>query len=117
MRILFLDDDLKRHKAFSMQTIGCNVKYVMTAKECMLALFNDEPYDLVCLDHDLGGKTFQEEKSNSGTEVAEFIRLKLPQKQYPKKIIVHSWNPQGAQRMMRELILAGIESKYLPFRA
>lgn len=106
---------MNRFKAFQQFTIGHNVKHVETAKQCMLALMNDEPYDLVTLDHDLGGKTFQQEKENSGTEVAEFIKYVLPKNKYPKKFLVHSWNPQGAERMIRDISTTGVECKYVPF--
>lgn len=116
MRILFLDDNLERWKAYRFQTIGCDTKHVMTAKQCMLSLMNDEKYDLVSLDHDLGGKTFQEEKANSGTEVAEFIQHMLPKHKYPTQIVIHSWNPQGAERMMRSIAKTRIPCCYEPFK-
>jgi hypothetical protein len=117
MRILFLDDNLERWKAYRYQTIGCDVKHVETAKACMLAMMNDEKYDLVSLDHDLGGKTFQEEKENSGTEVAEFIKHMLPAYKYPTKIVIHSWNPQGAARIMNAIATTKIPCRYEPFKA
>lgn len=117
MRILFLDDNPNRHRQFLMQTIGCIVTQVWTARECIDAFLANEPFDLVCLDHDLGGKTYQEEKENSGTEVAEWIRHKLPKDKYPKKIIIHSWNPQGADRMYGHISLTGIPVKKIPFSA
>lgn len=117
MRILFLDDNLERWKSYRFKTIGCVTKHVLTAKQCMLALMNDEKYDLVSLDHDLGGKTFQQEKENSGTEVAEFIKHMLPTYKYPDRIVIHSWNPQGAERMMHLIAPTKIPCRYEPFKA
>lgn len=117
MRILFLDDDFNRFKAFRQLVIGTDYKHVSTAKQCMLALMNDEPYDVVQLDHDLGGKTFQQEKENSGTEVADFIQHVLPKHKYPRQIIIHSWNPQGASRMMQYIAKTKIPCTYYPFKA
>lgn len=115
MRILFLDDDQTRHKRFKILTIGNNVDFVWTSKECIAALLTNERYDLVCLDHDLGGKTFVEEKENSGTEVAEWIRYKLSKDKYPDKIIIHSSNPQGADRMYDHIFHTGILCRKIPF--
>ena len=116
MRILFLDDNVERWKAFRFKTIGCDVKWVETAERCKASLLLDEPYDLVSLDHDLGGKTFQEEKENSGTDVAEWIKYQLPAVRYPKQIVIHSWNPQGAQRMMHLIAPTKIPVRYEPFK-
>lgn len=69
----------------------------------------------MCLDHDLAGAYFQNDKENSGTEVAEWIHHKLPKDKYPKKVIVHSWNIHGAERMINLIKPLGIDVIYKRF--
>lgn len=101
-RILFLDDDENRHKRFAQETTGCYVDHVHTVRECIEALEKNAPYDLVCLDHDLA------DPQETGSDVAEFIRLHLQRTHYPRNIIIHSWNPAGAKRMESMIKETGI---------
>ncbi len=114
-RFLFLDDNPKRHDHFKTLSVGCDVTYVWTAEECMSALSNEKSFDCVFLDHDLGGREFVKEIEGSGSEVALFIRDDLEKDHYPDKIIVHSWNPEGAKRMISYIGPTGISVKYVPF--
>ena len=115
-RFLFLDDDEKRHGQFKKMTIGCIVTHVETVEECEKALLSEPPFGCVFLDHDLGGLVFVEEKEGTGTEVAEFIANDLPKEKLPKKIVIHSWNPEGAKRMESILrAVPGLDVKRIPF--
>lgn len=96
MRILILDDDLCRHQAFNRKLIGNDVKNVETSQDAIDALQN-ESWDLVCLDHDLGGKVYVQSGKNTGYEVAQWL-FDNPEKQ-PERIIIHSYNPVGAKNM------------------
>lgn len=115
-RYLFLDDNPDRHIAFDSIAIGCDIRHVWTVEECISALSSDDPYDCVFLDHDLGGKAFVIEESGTGSEVANFIGQSLDRKKYPDRIIVHSWNPAGAKRMIGYIGPTGIPVKYVPFQ-
>ena len=53
-RVLVLDDDDVRHEVFSQILSGCEVLHVHTAWEACRALQQSVPFDLACLDHDLG---------------------------------------------------------------
>jgi CheY-like chemotaxis protein len=117
MRILFLDDDKIRHKAFKRMHIGSVIKSVHTAKECIAALEIDEVYDVVSLDHDLGGEIFAASDKNSGLEVARYIRDGLDKAKYPKRVIVHSMNPIGAKRMVQTIQDAGVPVVWKMFAA
>lgn len=68
--------------------------------------------DEISLDHDAGGRdTFQ--------PVAYYIAAKwvdMPETQVPK-IVIHSSNPAGAEKLMKILQGAGIMSEYKPFNA
>ena len=106
MNIFLLEDDFDRlrmmqgvlRKVFPEKCSICCVQEVNTA-EMLLELGTPEgtPWDLICLDHDLGGKTFVDyEDPNTGYQVAKFIREKnIPY----KKCIIHSMNYAGAMKM------------------
>lgn len=115
MRILFLDDDLARHKAFARLAIGHEMDPVTTAAQAIGALRENE-YDLVALDHDLGGNVFVDSNSPEGTgytvakAMAEDQSLKRP-----RHVVVHSFNPAGVERIVNRLSDAGFSVQAAPF--
>lgn len=100
MRILFLDDEKVRRDKFRDKYLGtgCIIDFATNAKEAIDFLKNHQ-YDFVSLDHDLGGKSMVESNEESGYAVAEFIAYQIPEEHRPKKVVIHSFNPVGAQRM------------------
>ena len=66
-------------------------------------------WDVVCLDHDLGGKTFVDSDENSGFEVAKVIGNDPSYND--QTVFVHSWNPDGARNMCNALM----NYAYIPF--
>ena len=114
---LFLDDNPDRHLAFDQMLIGkpVSVDHVWTAEECIRTLRSSAPYDCVFLDHDLGGRVFVQEEKGSGSEVAAFIGKDLDRTSYPKRVVVHSWNPAGAERMVRYIAPSGIPCEAIKF--
>lgn len=103
-RILVLDDDISRIESFQKRIQNSNLRenysflHVSTAKECIDVLKNFD-YDLIFLDHDLGGDTFvSTEESNTGSEVARWI-YQHPHKIRKSKVFIHSFNLEGAQYM------------------
>jgi CheY-like chemotaxis protein len=113
-RILFLDDDKTRHEIFRRRFPDHDIDDVYTAQGCINALIHQPVYDLVCLDHDLDGFTLDVEAT--GGTVAEFINLHLARDKYPKEIIIHSWNSNGAAFMKRVIAPTGIPCSLVPFR-
>lgn len=103
MRILFLDDNTARHVHAKKAYEGHDVDYVFTAAEAIEKLKTNPPYDLVSLDHDLGGQTFVKSDEQSGYEVCKYIVFNMGPAEIPKKAIIHSWNPAGANNMMAML--------------
>lgn len=101
MKLLFLDDDKNRHEMTKKMFIGVDIRHVWTAEEAIKAL-NEEHFDEVSLDHDLGGSlthgTLPGVGEGSGYDVACHLAA-LPMEKLPKTIIIHSWNPEGARRM------------------
>lgn len=115
MRILFLDDDEVRHDRFRKMTIGHEVWHVRTVAEARKALAA-RVYDLVCLDHDLGGKQMVESRSEEGTGYHVAMAMEaLPAEQRPADVVVHSYNPIGALRMANRLRSAGFRVTQAPF--
>jgi len=101
MKILVLEDDLKRVEQFEKRlsrVMKAETKFVDNADDCIYALKN-ETYDLIFLDHDLGGKIFVDENNkNTGSEVARWIEQN-PLQEW-QTVIVHSLNPIGAKYMI-----------------
>jgi CheY-like chemotaxis protein len=97
LKILVLDDDETRLASFRKKLIGHVVECVKESKEAIRALENDL-FDAVSLDHDLGGQVFQKSGENTGYEVAQWLHDHEDRK--PKTIIIHSFNPAGAKNMM-----------------
>lgn len=102
MKILFLDDDLTRQRKAQANLIGHTVVTVSTAREAIEALKSRfTRYDIVSLDHDLGGQVMADSNDESGYAVADFIAR--AGKTYCGAVVVHSFNPVGGQRMMERL--------------
>lgn len=97
MRILVLDDSKERLKKFQGQLFQVTLDCVMTSREAIKKL-SENRYDVVFLDHDLGGQIYQPSGPGSGYEVALWLHDNPENK--PKQIIIHSFNLNGSQRML-----------------
>ena len=100
MKVLFLDDDSIRLKIARKYFIGHELYLAETAAQAINLLNTESPFDLVHLDHDLGGNVFVPSDEKSGYEVAKYIYLMTNK---PKKVVVHSFNLVGAEKMMNVL--------------
>ena len=100
MNVLVLDDSLERLKTFKTNLIGHSVTTVETAKDAINELVQND-YNIVFLDHDLGGQAFVKSGDGTGFEVAEWLSNHPDRK--PKQIVIHSFNPTGAQNMKNVL--------------
>jgi CheY-like chemotaxis protein len=100
MNILVLEDDRARQQTFAQKLIGTNAVIVETAAEAIQALSEGE-WDYLFLDHDLGGQQMVESGPGTGYEVAEWL-AEHPEHQ-PPNIIIHSFNPSGAENIHRAL--------------
>lgn len=99
MRMLILDDDKVRHIQFNQKynKQGNVLCHVETVEACIQKL-QEETWDVVCLDHDLGGKTYIKSGKGTGFEVAEWLANNPDKKPY--QIVIHSYNPAGRKNMM-----------------
>lgn len=101
-KILFLDDSVKRHTAFSKQNIGLlDIIHVYDAEQAINALAKEQ-FPIVSLDHDLSEDTELQLADNSGYNVALYI-ADMPAEKRPSIVIIHSLNPAGAARMIAAL--------------
>ena len=116
IRVFLLEDDerrcdwfLKRFKGDELD-IACDVQ---RARE----LLESKTYDSIFLDHDLmpehyGSTTTDDERT--GYAIASFLASR-PDLQRAATILVHSFNADGAMRMVEELRRAGRHAEYIPF--
>ena len=115
-RVLFLDDDAERHLVADKRwpTSDHEVFHAWNVCQFERMLLKYGPFDLISLDHDLGD--FRESNDGyvggygerTGLDAARFICIELPAEQRPATVIVHSWNPVGAERMLKLLQDYGI---------
>lgn len=115
MRVLFLDDDEDRHRAFARNANGCDLVAVRTYEEAAAALASDGRFEQVFLDHDLSwaaamGTPAEGEKT--GTDVAALV-AELPIEKRPDHVVIHSFNDAGARRMHLILHDAGYRCRVL----
>lgn len=101
MKILILDDSQSRLTTFRRNLIGAVVTCVEHAEDCIKELEDNGPWNCVMLDHDLDGQVYVPSGPGTGYEVALWLKNNPDKK--PNKIILHTCNEQGAQRMLEEL--------------
>jgi hypothetical protein len=118
MNIFILEDvDARKDMMVNMLKktfTGVNILSTNTAEEAKLVLelgmpgWENEPWDVISLDHDLGGMTYVDsEDPDTGYQAAKFIKEhKIPY----KKCLIHSMNFAGAMKMQAVLK----DSIYLP---
>lgn len=121
MNILFLDDDMERHKYFNKWIPSGHFVAEVNNYESTITLLNIKDknfYDIMFLDHDLGVEDQMctpgvNNRYKTGTDVAQFI---VENDIRPNKFVVlHSYNPVGVQRMLKILSTAGIKVVCHPF--
>ena len=100
MKVLFLDDDPVRVNIARNRYQKHELHIATTVEEAIQLINKFSPFDLVCLDHDLDGKVYTPSDEHSGFWVAKYIAEQLTKEQLPKNIIVHTWNRNGAKKMV-----------------
>jgi CheY-like chemotaxis protein len=101
MRIFILEDSEERRRIFrEMLSPPHTLSFFGHVKEAKTALVADGPFDLIFLDHDLDNRVFVDsEEENTGYQLAKYIA----ENNVRSKIIIHSMNPYGAERMQQVL--------------
>lgn len=96
MRIFILEDDHMRIARFREWFDGHDITQV---DSCLSIDAFQPPYDVVFLDHDLGGRQLEDHEDN-GHAFAKLIKGNLSN---VGTIIVHSFSPDGARNISDEL--------------
>ena len=112
VRVFILEDSVNRVSQFRQLLVGCDVTVASSFDEAV-ARFRS-PYDLLCLDYDLGGAPAAspyDENTGCG-----FV-LWMPDASVDlcPSALVHSHDPSGALEMGRELSAKGFNVKVQPF--
>ena len=101
MKIFILEDNPHRMIKFRRNLIGHDIDHTDTvrASNRLLILYK---YDLIFLDHDLGGREMVNSlEEETGYQVAVFMASFGKNQETP--CIVHSCNPAGANNIIRAL--------------
>lgn len=103
-RILVLDDEEARHDVFRRIFKNEDAVHCYNFDEVINEMTFSPRFDVVLLDHDLGtGNSELSDKINlptvTGYHVALFICQDLDFEKRPGRIIIHSWNEYGADKM------------------
>src|SRR5262252_9863258 len=116
IRIFLLEDDERRcawfEKRFKGDTLDVSCD-VAEAKQFLEA----HVYDSIFLDHDLMPEHYGSEvpdDERTGYAIAAFLASR-PELQRAATIMVHSFNAEGAMRMVEELRGADRHAEYVPF--
>ena len=80
--------------------------------------------EAISLDHDLGLDQLDPSKherayalKGNGEETGDDLVAWMVEKALvPDKVVIHSWNPSGAARMLRRMRAAGYRATYEPYR-
>lgn len=96
MRIFICEDDPERVIWFHDRFRGHDVKFIHTFSR---ASEYRGPYDLVFLDHDLGGRQLEDHQEDDGALVAEYLADLIGD----ATVIIHTHNPSGADRIIARL--------------
>ncbi len=98
--VLILEDSVERMKGFYRRLVGNNVVHVETPAAC-IAYLKKGGFDVLFLDHDLGGQVHVPSGPGTGYEVAVWLE-ENPQYQ-PEQIFVHSLDPVGSKNILAAL--------------
>lgn len=108
MRIFILEDNEYRMIKFRRELVGHQIDHTDNVKDGMV-LVKENKYDLIFLDHDLGGEEMVDSyEKNTGYQLAKFIdsvfadgRDFTPNRKTP--CVIHSCNPAGSANIKQAL--------------
>jgi hypothetical protein len=109
MRVFILEDDLTRVILFREALMRHDVTHAESLTEAV-EMYRG-PYDLLLLDHDLGGEVFVDsEKEDTGAGFCRWVSGE------PTTVLIHSYNAPGAAQMNVTLVEKGWANVgYVPF--
>ena len=106
-KILIVEDDDNRIMQFKIQFLVYKDVIITKSSAEAVGLVKDIKFDVIFLDHDLGicpetgdktCRVFLKSGTGTGYEVAESIKDSINENTL---VIIHSWNPAGANNMMK----------------
>lgn len=100
LKVLILEDDRERVWNFKKRLVGCNVTTTDDVQEC-IKLLKSQDWDVIFMDHDLGGTWLANSDETTGYGVACFLKENPTRK--PSQMFIHTLNPPGA-RLMKDQI-------------
>ena len=110
MNILILEDDPTRVVSFE-KWFKKDELTITDSSDKAISLLEKIKYDIIMLDHDLGGRHYVDSKEyDTGFRVAAAIPASINKE---TRVIIHSHNPVGAQNMKN--ILNSPNAIVLPF--
>lgn len=101
MRIFVLEDDLWRQKTLTEHYLSSADEITMI-NSCREGYQFNPPYDLILLDHDLGGRQLEQHEDCGLTFVRQMKRY-FEAYQDAGAVVIHSYNFDGAKAMAAEL--------------
>lgn len=114
MRIFILEDSHDRIDTFMRKLNNHEVVVLETAEDAIRWLEGDYGFDIIFLDHDLGGQPSEYcdvNGTNTGSEVVRWMQKNKPF----CPVIVHSLNEPAARSMMTNMEDVGITCYRIPF--
>ena len=98
--VLILEDDPTRIPGLTnlFKLVGANVIWTNMASEC-IAEMKKQKFDIIFLDHDLGGQVYVKSGENTGYEVALWLSKNVDKKP-TQQLYTHTLNPVGRQNIL-----------------
>ena len=96
MNVLILEDSKERIPIFN-KVLKDDIPVVVETAKHAIDLLKNKDWDLLFLDHDLGGQSYVKSGENTGWEVAKWLEEHPDRK--PNNIIIHSLNTVGQKNM------------------
>jgi len=115
MKIFILEDDPARIR-WMLENFDIEISLDITQDVSeALKWLNENKYDYIFLDHDLGGMTYvSSDEYQTGATVAKELHAT---KNVDSDVTVHSWNPPGAKVMMGYMESHGINCRYYQYQS
>jgi response regulator of citrate/malate metabolism len=115
MKVFILEDDPNRMKTLRGVLISHEIVWSDTVDKAKELFDKEKPFDLILLDHDLGGEIFVDsELPNTGFQFVKFL-AENKEAINNAQIILHTMNRPGAERMHHHLKDNGILGFMIPF--
>lgn len=112
MKIFILEDNNQRIEAFLAASTGLDVTIATNLSDAKRQW--NPPYDVIFLDHDLGGK-YMVDSAEEETGMTFAVWMPERPAAHDVRVVVHSYNPYGAHLMGDELNRKGYSVVQQPF--